>query len=371
MSDRNDTVHGVLVDDSEEDLKYADRLSRDRFVCQSLPPPPTTEELRREVEQRRANALCDIVLLDYRLDAEGTATAGQKRPYRGGTVAALLKEYMPDLPVVLITTEEKLRQSLTGKPQVRNLFDHQILKQRLVDRGTRDAVVRELVDLAVGFKAIASDKGRGWRKVTTLLRADDDSPIVEGLEFTDPPAGTTEIAQWVLHGLLAHPGPLLDRDDARALLGLAPAAFQRAEVQDGISSARYNGVFGASHERWWRNRLQRWLSNANDGKVPSGGERARVIAKALESSHQAIRPAICIWCGGHQVARACALCRQTVDPQHGLVAQVDDRPRWADNAVVCFDCISTGRADGLRFQPGTDPIVRALQTGALTRETSS
>ncbi len=308
------------------------------------------------------------MLLDYRLDAEATA-AGKRRGYRGGSIAAVLKEHIPDMPIVLVTTEHKFRKNLTGKPEVRRLFDHTVLKQRIASRSERPQVVLELTELATGFREIREATGSGWSRVTGLLRAGNDARSVTALALASPPAGTTEIAQWILHGFIAYPGLLVDEADAAAMLGVAASSMRRSEVRNVLAACAYDGPFSRWHERWWRGRLQRWLTAiASDRQGIAGEERAPVIAKHLDVSRNIVRSATCVWCGGRNVVRACTLCRQAVDPQHALPALVDERPRWVDNATLCFECIQRGRVSTAHFQPGTEQIAASIQSGRLRPE---
>jgi CheY-like chemotaxis protein len=367
------TVRAVLIDDSVEDLKYADRLTKNGFSCEGLSPPATAEELRQAIAERVRDGLCDVVLLDYRLDAEPVEAGSARRRYRGGTVAAQLKEYVPKVPIVVVTTEQKLRDSLRDNPQIRRLFDYQILKSRLAARSERNAVVEELTALAEGFAKISTNRALGWRKIAQLLDADrDDETEFEALELAAPPKATAEIAQWILHELLAYPGPLLGEAEASALLGVTRGTFVRDDLQSVMASSRYTGVFSGWHARWWRGRLQRWLTEAG-GKDPgiSGAGRARAIAGAVNRTTRSIRAAKCVWCSGDDVAYACALRGEPVDAQHSLAAVVDERPRWSQTAMVCFECVATGRAQDVKFQPGTDDIVRSIERGEISRGASN
>jgi hypothetical protein len=358
----------VLVDDSPEDLKYAERLTRDGLDCRALVPPGTAEELQAQIGKLASEGRCDVVLVDYRLDAEVDPHTHERRRYRGGSVAAELKEWEPDTPVVLVTTEQWVREYLEGNPTVRRLFDHQILKDRLASRSERPTVVLEIVELARGFRRIARAGGKGWGRVAQLLAAEgEEEEGLEGLALLNAPSATAEIAQFILGGLVRFPGLLLDEHDAAAVLGVTVFSFQRPEVQQALGSTRYEGVFSAWHARWWRGRTHRWLTlagGANGGR--EGDWRARAVAAAAGKSLRSVRPARCTWCDGLDVSRACSLCHEPVDVMHSLVAVVDDRPAWTDDAIVCYRCVAEGRAENVRFQAGVGSVRAALKDGELT-----
>jgi hypothetical protein len=169
--------------------------------------------------------------------------------------------------------------------------------------------------------------------------------------------------------LLEFPGPLLDEADACALLGITGAAFRREDLSAMLDITKYDGVFSTMKPRWWRGRLQRWLSELADGRTGlEGADRSRMIAQHLGHSSARIRAASCVWCGQGNVATACSICRQAVDPTHGLRAALDSRPAWSEFAYVCFQCIQKGRDAEARFQPAAFPIVDSIRSGRLRPE---
>lgn len=365
---------GVLLDDNREDLKIAGRLTRAGFPCDGLLAPGTLDALREELHTGIASGKYTIALLDYRLDAEHPDGPDGFLPYRGGTVAAELKEQFPDTPVVLITTEEKLQASLRHNPRVRTLFDHVILKGALTSRSGRVAAAAELKDLDEGFglirrKIAATQDPEPWQLIFAILdvKEDERAALTETVG-AHAPEGVAEISQWLLAELLVHPGILLDEDEASYRVGLEKGSFRRDEVESLFAGIRYSGPFAQLRPRWWRGRLAARLREvAGDDAFGDSKSKARKIAEAIGANVRSLRPAACVWCAEPNVARACMSCREPVDSLHSLVVRAPDQPKWAEPLVACFRCIQEGRVEGATFQPGTDDIVRDLRTGKLRR----
>lgn len=360
------SVSAVFVDDDEEDRRYAQRLTTAGLECSAVVPPDELRSLVATIKERSKNGSCDIVLLDYRLDAKAVEPSGHRVSYRGAQAAAAIREKLPDLPLVLVTTEPKLRATLAHSPGLRALFDHEVLKKRLADRAERPQVVLELTELAVGFRRIRDSSRSDWSGIATLLGAGAED--LADVARSQLPVGVTGIGGWILDQLLEFAGPLVDADDAAARLGIAGSSFRRPEVQSAIEPMRYAGPFESWRVRWWTRDLERWLGSIRtDEDDPVEDNRSRAIARALKLSGHVIRSASCTWCGGRSVVRACSICREPVDGAHGLVL-VTDRPHWAERPVACYSCVQAGRADGRPMQSGVEAVVGALKGGRLRPE---
>ena len=367
MDDRRE-VRALAIDDDDESRTTLERLSRYGVQCTAIPPPRADafpEEIFARIEQEEI----DVVLLDFRLDDQAPP---EDTPvsYRGGMLAAAIKEKLP-IPIVLVTTEEKLREYVTDNPRIRSLFDHTLLKSQIGGRPReRQRAGTEITDLAKGFRQIrhalhhpgSAEKSK--QAVRDLLNIDSQefSRLEERLRVPVP-VKTAEFASWLLQGLLIYPGPLLDGDEACSRLGLTRKAFAKEKVQAWAAGARYQGVFGELHSRWWEGRLLTGLQKAA-GDESTGKAQKRAAAIARECGEGSLAAARCSWCREGLVQRACHLCREAVDTTHHLVARVDERPGWALPAIVCFRCIATGLDEGIpsiRYGPGSRHLIAELK----------
>ena len=157
-------IRALAVDDDPDDRQTMIRLGRYGVECTAIPPPHPAE-FRKSVFKLIDDGTVDIVLLDFRLDDQSTAGSGPAS-YRGGTLAAAIRERYPETPIVLVTTEEKRKEYVEGNPGVRGLFDHTLLKSTIGGRGQcRQTAAHEIVDLATGFRrireALASPRPEG------------------------------------------------------------------------------------------------------------------------------------------------------------------------------------------------------------------
>lgn len=358
----------LAVDDDAASRKTFKRLEKYDIQCHAMAPPASgklDEEILETIDQEGF----EIVLVDYRLDDQ-SRDGEMPVSYRGGRLAAAIKE-KHQIPIVLVTTEEKHREYVADNPRIRGLFDHTLLKSQFGRPREREAAARQIIDLAKGFQQILRaleeplDEIEPRRKVARLLGLDVDSmeKLEERLRVAIP-TKPAELASWLLQRFLVFPGALLDADEARSRLGLTKEAFDREKVKAWIATARYEGVFHELHPRWWEGKLLNHLRKTAGEEGASGKAQTRTQAIAEACGEEGLATASCTYCGGGLVQRTCHLCRGAVDATHHLVARVDERPAWAFPAVICFQCIATGRDEedpSIRYGPGSRSLVEELK----------
>lgn len=365
-------MRAVLIDDSKQDLNYAKRLTDAGLLCDPLEPPATLDLLLAQLREDLEEHTYDVVLLDYRLDDEPRDQT-TRAVYRGGTVAAALKEYYPDIPLVLVTTEAKLERWLSHNPRVRRLFDFKILKESLNKPRERAVVAKQVKNLALGYRSISdavleeSVAQAPWATISGVMHAlPTEKEILSASHAGPAPVGTNEIAEWLLHDVLEYPGWLLNFRETAVRLGTTAASFEKTEVQEWLEPARYSGAFSELDRRWWRGRVAELLFDAM-GADSFGASELRTEAIAQLAELKDLVADKCVWCGEGVITRACSRCHEAVDHSHYLVGNIDERPGWAEPFVVCFRCIQEGRAEDVQFVPGTSELVRALESGSLQR----
>ena len=350
------STRAVLVEDSEVDRAFADRLTRLGLPCEHIAPPAARGELIARIEKGKYG----LVILDYRLDDRGPGT------YRGGTVAADLKERCPGLPIVLFTTAEKRKGFVENNPALRELFDFVVMKESIAEKKARALIVEQLIDLAKGFKRInrtlaRTAKAGGFERVAKLMESERDE--LEGVrgEIQPDNPNPAEVCRLILKELIAYPGPLVDDSEARALLGVDLTSFRKSKLQEILEDSRYKGVFSKIAQRWWKVRLQSVLSSRPVDKDVVDW-RPRALAKLCGSR---IRSGGCVWCGEPEIIHGCDICGESVDGRHSLTANDASRPRWADPKLVCYRCVQTGRADPNNFSGASAGIAQRLASGAI------
>ena len=363
------TPAAVLIDDNPDDRSTAELLSGTGLATTALAPAKTAEATVQLIRERLSTESAGLVLLDYRLEeAPGIG-------FRGGSVAASLREFEADWPVVLYTTAERLRTWVQQQPAIHDLFDWQLLKHEVVESDRRVGAVRSLIDIACGYarlrEVLLQETGGVWDVIAAALRCERDelAPFKTGEE---PPRTVSGVGRWLLRDVLRHVGPLVSAHEARVLLGIDRKGFAESPVEEFLAPARYRGILGGLAPRWWRGRLFGLLDEAE-----IKGDARQRAARLSELLDMPLTAEGCSWCEQFGTVRPCAVCGRAVDAAHAVTVLDDpslpwggpgfgDAPRWAAQPLACYRCIVEGRAEGLRFPESSEDIVEELRSGGVT-----
>jgi CheY-like chemotaxis protein len=139
------TVRAALLDDDPvERERLAELLRGDELRIETLGPTSISGTIGQIGDLLGGPSGPRVVMLDYRLD-----DADEASNFRGGSIAAALRDSdnTRDVPLVLFTTEAKLKTWVESRPGTQDLFDWRVLKGEITEE--RLAIIRErLADLA-------------------------------------------------------------------------------------------------------------------------------------------------------------------------------------------------------------------------------
>jgi len=250
-----ETYRGVMLDDKREDLtRYSQGLS-DRGPVKFRGilyegQGGAIEDLERDKP--------DLILVDYSLAEGATLAAGM--PCFGSTLAALLREKLPECPIVLITRGSIFNTSDFAKAfDVQGTFDDTVLKEELGERP--EFHEQSFVELIRGFRALQEQDPGDWSALCAILGATEEESDL--LIQSQPPRQhgasggwrVTEAARWIRKTVLEYPGILYPPLYAASMLGISEVSFLEPTIQEHFSSAKYVGPFQPVEGRWWKDRL--------------------------------------------------------------------------------------------------------------------
>jgi hypothetical protein len=364
-------VHAVIVDDDPKEGEVLTDLLKeaggDELQVDLLPPKSHVEETAAEIFGLLSGDDPKILLLDYRLE-DHPIEGGQHVPFRGGTVAGFVRDKDPDLPIALLTSEEKLHDWVERRAGVKEFFNWTLIKRKVTKPGGAARVSAQMIDFARSWELARGweDKTESmWRHMEELMRAPEgEISLFKDLEG-EPPRGDVagEVMHWLLYRALLIPGPLIGAATTRVTLGLTPESFVKPKVANWLEDAAYTGALKTLHERWWGQLVRAKLTEAADGARPlDASARASVLSEELgeKLDHEG-----CSWCGGERTLQACSICERATDAAHSLRPLAKALPAWADAWVVCYRCVAEGQADKVTFPQSVDDVVQALTEGRV------
>ena len=362
-------VRAVIVDDDETEAGALAALLRaggDDLEVVLQTPSASVEATAASTLEAVGEDGPRLLLMDYRL-GDNPINGGDSVRFKGGSVAGYVREQNPEIPIALLTSEEKLHDWVERRTGIKEIFDWTLIKNKISAKGGAERARTKIVDYARSWEtASAWDDGAAlWERMAELLRAPEgEIELFEELEAEPPKVGVTaEVMHWVLFDALLTPGPLINGAAARVVLGLDRDSFDSAEVSEWLVDARYDGALKTFAERWWGRLVRTKLAEAAGGTRPlDASVRADALAVQLgvELRHEG-----CSWCRGERTLQACHLCGRATDAAHSVRPLSRPLPAWADSWVVCYSCIADGSAEDVAFPQSAQDVVQALTDGRV------
>jgi hypothetical protein len=329
----------LYIDDqaSSDAERLQERLSRAEGLECNLAPPPTWDELGSLIESPP-----DLFLIDYELSL--VQPDGKKAAYQGTTLAAEIRDRLPDCPIVLLTRQSILKE--LSPERKRQLNERMQMCDELMYKSTLDDNLEEiqqlLLSIAEGFCMLSNIKERTWEPLIKTLGADQEEAELLGEAAPPLQKGewfVTGIAHWIRNVVLGFPGILYDAVYAATRLGISEESFWTSEMQELMRPARYTGVFSRSEARWWKGRLlriARELTTAGEIRGPV----KQSFSKAFHKSYGfELSPAVCVWDHSSDVDWVCHILHEPVKIGNSLRYYPDNRPSVMDDARVSFRAI--------------------------------
>lgn len=350
----------LAVDDNAGDrARLREALGQDGRLKLDIRFPPSVLDARS-----LANPKPDIAIIDYQL----TEREAGRDPatFKGSTLAAALREKVPEIPIVLTTRQQVVAAGrIAAARDLRGAFDELVVKETLYRQNEEFADT--LVRLARGFRKLSECRTRNWNALLKVLSA--DSVESDELLRADPPTDekgwrVPEAAGWIRGTLLAYPGIIYDSLHAAVALGLDPASFLKPSIQAFFKPAAYRGVFAPSEPHFWKTRLldrtRRLMREAHQPDAPFT-EFAKAWRKKRRS---ALGLAVCNTSKTMPADAVCYVLRQPVKRSFSLPYHPDTRPSVMDEARVSFAAIrSDNRYDERFFPPDARTLLESIQRG--------
>lgn len=249
-----DTDISIVVFDDDKTRQTKADLLRDQtgyevqFV--SLENKDAIEEVEKAIGDLPPPSL---VLMDHVL----SKALAQSTVRKGTSIVPLLRERWPDAPVIAVTG------AYEPKPWVYDEWMKDIDKEVYEDAFPIEcfsSLVSYAPSVIAGYKAIGDVLGN-LDGLLSLLNSPESE--MTALASSMPSAikgslGKTSfrhrVFRWFRRTFYRKPGFLLDRRWAALAIGVSDEQF--SDYSEGITDARYDGIFADSNDpRWWKARL--------------------------------------------------------------------------------------------------------------------
>lgn len=234
----------------------------------------------------------DGLLLDLRLD-EFTDNEGNGSDFTATELAqhvrtlATKNELKKDIPIVLFSTDDKVRQVYATDLSSHNLFDRYIEKHQAPANASE-----KLWALAKGYQDIGENKiifaAESNNDLFGMLMGLDELTDLDERVYSRFYEDTLvtpnhEYAQVILKDLIYTNGPLINEDILASRLGVDKKASvdDWRKIKELFKPAIYQGVFSDGWERWWSFKVDELFRNWSSSYLRQLSAEERV--KALMS----------------------------------------------------------------------------------------
>ena len=334
------TFKAIFVDDDAES-QLSNLFSRSgqleisyREVCEA---PVLANEI--------FNAGYSLAILDFRLD-ENPTMINPAYSYLGSGLAQLLRDKaigdpMRDLPLVLMSAEEKFERFYKPDSTAHDLFDRTYGKEMAVQR--RQEVVRQLIDLCSAYRQLKEVWNGNRFDVFALEEGGTNVLDSQELRMALSSAAAPHIcANFILRSIIDRPGFLIADHDVAARLGVESIS----PILDLLEAEhlQYQGIFGIGWRRWWSHKIS-GFSEKIFGRRPitmGGDERAAILTAYF---NRPVTPAKSTWNGSssERFAVACSSCHKPTEIRHSLTAFDPTAPKFSVRRRICWDCVQSDR----------------------------
>ena len=302
----------------------------------------------------------DGVILDLRLDGNTEidvkfTASGLAQELRNRSAA---NEGIKDVPIILCSTDKKIREYYNRDHTSHDLFDYRFVKDASPNW---EKIASKLQSLANGYEEIKKCKGN----LNDILGRDInpiDSRVLGKFIDKDSDFPIHEYSQHFLKEVIRKPGPLIQKKLFAARLGIdIENSSDWSNLLDKFfSDEKYKGVFSDSWDRWWMDLIQIKFKSLTGKRLASLNAEQKVQFLILATKLKYLVAAKPIQKSvSTNFWTICEHFKKPLDPLEGFKIHYTKEPKpWQDQMYLSFEAASErlGLKDGLKVH--SDEIER-------------
>lgn len=314
----------------------------------------------------------DGLILDLRLDINSAAE------YRAFTLAQEIRTRategsMRDIPIVICSTDRRLKESYNKDRSGQNLFDKKYLKTDDL-AGNSSQVADELVALARGYQLtseIRSELKGNSIQLRKFFRLSDsnleliDTRIFDYYGSLKGRLPVHEYVRFIFNELIITPGPLVELDVLSARLGVDKMSPDFSSLISILDDFKYKGPFGGYWERWWWPLVENWFEDNGKESISflDAQNRIEILKKITKLDNLTVANAIK---NGYSTKfwDVCRFYNQPLDPYlDGIILYSKEEPfPWQTNKYISIEAAINpeSKAKGLIPHPIEKERVREM-----------
>lgn len=302
----------------------------------------------------------DGLILDWRLDDIVASDGASRYPFTAGALAQELRTKQTEkqakpIPIVLWSTEEKLRGLFSGDQTGHDLFDFVFYKSRISEDTT--TVQNEMISLALGYQLLNDLPGEEMGLPSLMLQTEPeylDTRLKQHLKTSSP---IHDHAGFILKELIERPGLLVDDKLLAARLGIdIEQSHDWGNLLGKLpGECRYEGPFNEAWPRWWTKCIEQiWWRSLQEPQRPLSAleaeDRVSIIKDKLALAHLIAATPICPSYNKKFYA-ICEYNQRPLDPVDGVIIDEPEPEPWQDRRYLSLDAALERRGEAIGIFP--------------------
>jgi hypothetical protein len=292
--------------------------------------------LKKELVRACKNNEFDGLIIDLRLDGAGE----DRTEFNATAITSELRSIsargdIRSFPIVLCSTEEKIKQTYDSDRTSHDLFDYKQSKSNPEPDWIK--ISTKLKSLADGYNWIQASKREPSEIIgVSNLEVIDERIAQKLLGFSV----TYDFTHFVIKNFFHQTSPLINERILAARLGVdfvkTPSeVWEKLSISilDGI---RYKGLFAEGWNRWWANDLVDWFKSISGENLAFIDAKSRInnISKALGLEGLVVAEPI-RFCTSSEFWTICEGYKVPIDPLEGFkIHTTSDLKPWQESKVI-------------------------------------
>lgn len=285
---------------------------------------------------------CEALILDLQLNGPQENVTNEKGDvfqvkYQAPPLAQMIRTYategkLPDVPIILCSTEDKIKISFSRDFTSHDLFDWTFLKDDI-----NDETIDKIVSLVNGYKKL----GKNIKDFNEILNRNyseiDERILSRFVTEEDPPIH--EMARVIFKDIVQPTGVLINELTLATRLGIDIERSGKSWIKlkdDFFNTASYRGIYHESWIRWWNDKVLDIFETITNENLASIDAEARVSLLIEKTGLNELKTAKPIELFESSIFwNICEVTKKPLDPFEGFKISGKEEPKpWQDYSYV-------------------------------------
>lgn len=298
-------------------------------------------DLKKEIIRASNNNEFDGLIVDLRLDGTGE----DRTEFNATAITSELRSIsargdIKSFPIVLCSTEEKIKQTYDSDKTSHDLFDYKLSKSNPAPNWLK--IANKLISLSNGYNWLQSTKREsneilGIEKIEVI-----DERILEKLiNFSV----TYDYTHFIIKNFFHQTNPLINERILAARLGVdiqkTPNKVWEELSLSILGSVKYQGLFGDGWNRWWADELVEWFSSISGERLAflNAEKRVEILNKKF-GLKEIVHASPLKFCNSSEFWSICEGYKVPIDPLEAFkIHTTADLKPWQESKVISLFAI--------------------------------